>query len=141
MDNNFVALTKCFYCGENSAVVFDKYLGKGKHGKGVSELHGKVIDMEPCSKCEEFMKQGIILIGIVPALCDPDWHKRPENAPKGWIPNPYRSGHFAVVTESGWHDLANSENLYKAGLEMRFMFINAEILAAIIRQHGEKDAT
>ena len=76
-----VALTKCFYCGKDNGIIMNKTLTPFYAAK-VKELHGKVVDMEPCPKCKEYMEQGIILISI-------------RDGETG--NNPYRTGGFVVI--------------------------------------------
>ena len=51
-----VALTKCFYCGEDDRIVMNKML-TDRYANAVKEMHGKIVDTEPCQKCADFMKQ------------------------------------------------------------------------------------
>jgi len=83
-----VALTKCFYCNEDSDIVLNTRLTKHMAEK-VEGMHGKVINKNPCSKCEGYMKQGIIVISI-------DGEKS-----KGDMDNPYRMGGFYVMSADG----------------------------------------
>ncbi len=53
------------------------------------KVHNKVIDMHPCQSCEEYMKQGVILISVRDG--EPDKFKHDEH------PNPYRTGKFSVL--------------------------------------------
>lgn len=52
-----VGLTRCFYCGESSELLFDTRL------RNSLPRDCGVINMRPCPNCEGFMKQGVILIG------------------------------------------------------------------------------
>lgn len=93
-----IALTRCFYCVEAG----DLLIGKRLTGTNtLRELDGKVCHMEPCPKCAEWMKQGVILIGIIPEKSDKGWDKRPANAEDRtrWMPNPYRSGLYSVMKD------------------------------------------
>lgn len=90
--NNFeVALVKeiCFVCTKTSdgPIIMNSRLTE-KYAKKVKNLHNKVIGFseKPCVACQELLKQGIALIGI-------DENKTED------LNNPYRTGHFAVVTE------------------------------------------
>lgn len=122
-----VALTNCFFCGEGSTILLAKeyrrdwQTGKTEPVHDLAPLHGKVIDMTPCPKCEEFMKQGVIVITIDSAKSDPNWDTPPEKqhcwqrvkhcfgdskcqcncegCHARWMPNPYRTGCFSVVRE------------------------------------------
>jgi len=130
VDNNFVALTRCYYCGEPNEIVIDRYLGHSHHGKGVSELQDKVIDMRPCNKCEELMKQGVMLIGIIPSMCDPNWSAPPKDKKQaeGWMPNPYRSGDVVVLKDDAIRRLINDPGMVNYALEKRWIFIDKEVL-------------
>ena len=87
MDNNFeVALTKCFFCGGDNQIIMNRVL-KPNIAKKVKEAHGKVINLEPCPKCAEYMKQGIILISVR----DGETDKK----------DPFRTGGFAVIKDEG----------------------------------------
>lgn len=52
-----VALTKCYFCNEDHQIVLNTRLTPG-HAHKVEQMHGKIVDMNPCSKCAGFMKQG-----------------------------------------------------------------------------------
>jgi hypothetical protein len=78
-----VALTKCFFCGGDNEIVMNKVLTK-RHAEKVKEMHGKVINTHPCPKCQEYMKQGVILISV-------------RDGETGQ--NPYRTGGFVVVKD------------------------------------------
>ena len=101
--NNFsVALTKCFYCGEGNQLVINTELTQ-KCAQEVEELNGKVISMEPCSKCKELMKQGVMFIS-----CKDD---DPE----------YRTGKIAVIKDEAIKELV-TEPLQSQILKARFCF-------------------
>jgi hypothetical protein len=112
------AVTKCYFCGESYEVVINTLL-TAKAAREVEELNGKVIDMNPCNKCEEYMKQGIMLITFDPAKSDPEWNKSS-------MPNPYRTGGFFVVTESAFKRIFHPKKLVDYGLKARWLFIEHE---------------
>jgi hypothetical protein len=116
------ALTKCFFCGEDDAIVINRHLSKHE-AKKVNEMHGMVIDMTPCSKCKELMSQGIILMTFNPALSDTDWNKEP-------IPNPYRTGGFFVVRDEACQRFMPPE-LYDWAKKSRWMFIEDEVAGVL----------
>ena len=109
-DKQIAALTKCYFCGEDNEILLSKHLSD------MSEYHGKVCSMEPCNKCTEYMEKGIILIGIDSQKSDPDWNKSS-------FPNPYRTGHFAVITEEGFKRIFTAGDAVDFGLKNRFMFV------------------
>ena len=112
-----VALTKCYFCGEDDRIVLNSTLTE-HHASKVEQAHGKVIDMEPCAKCQEWMKQGIILLTIDPAKSDPDWNRKP-------LPNPYRTGGFTVIKEEALKRIL-PPTMAQWAIKHRFMFIEHE---------------
>ena len=96
---SYVGLMQCFYCGEARGVLLDRHLRDSLPNEPI------VYDTQPCSECEEHMRQGIILISVKDGedekierdrlrhLADPQGHRRP------FIPNPYRTGLRMVVAE------------------------------------------
>lgn len=125
-EGKHVALTKCFFCGEDGIILLHKRLGD------VSKYHGKVVDMEPCSKCVEYMKQGVILIGIDDAKSETGWNHPPDKgsqaARQGWMPNPYRTGAFVVVKEEAVERAVNVPELVAWAKQHRWMFVEHEAL-------------
>jgi len=83
-------------------------------------MKGKVVNMEPCSKCKEYMKKGIILITIDESKCSVGWNKPSE----GDIPNPYRAGGFVVITEKGLRKFVSPPSLLESILKHRWTFID-----------------
>lgn len=117
-----VALTKCYFCGEGHQIVLNTLLTAGL-ARQVEEMNGKIIDMTPCPKCEEMMKQGVILIVIDESKSDPGWNKER-------LPNPYRAGHFVVVRDEAIKRLFNGEAVDFA-LKHRFTFIDVSAAEAV----------
>jgi hypothetical protein len=120
-----VALTKCFYCGEGDRILINKLLTESM-AKRVESAHGCVIDMEPCNKCKEFMDKGVILITIDDAKSGANWNTPPPDKPTNWMPNPYRTGGFFVVTDDAVKRIINNESTVEWALKHRWMFIDHE---------------
>lgn len=86
-----VALVKeiCPVCAKkhDGPIVLNTRLTE-QDAKNVESMHGKVIGMaeKPCKECSEFMEMGVIFIGV-------DVEKTEDKS------NPYRSGHFSVLSE------------------------------------------
>jgi hypothetical protein len=119
MNNNLeVALTKCFFCQEDSDIIMNTKLTP-KYAKAVKEMHGKVVGMNPCSKCTEYMKQGIILISIR------DGEEKELN--KSITPNPYRTGGWIVVKEEYIKRVVTDKKLADWILKWRFSFIPDQV--------------
>ncbi len=134
-ENKFVALAKCFYCLEAGDLLLHQCF------RDLSEIDGKVIHMEPCSKCKEYMEQGIIFITIDSAKSDPNWHVTPPDSKlprvnqfgreipgsaRGFIPNPFRTGGFAVVKEEAVRRFTTEPTLSTV-LKHRWTFIEHEV--------------
>ena len=136
-DNNFaVALTKCFYCGKDDAIVMTKLLTP-KNARDVESMNGKVIDMTPCQECKKLMDQGIILITFDPEKSLPGWDTER-------IPNPYRTGGFFVVQEKAMLNIIGNKTLAEFIIKYRWMFIEhnaAEQLGLFKFMEDNKDVT
>lgn len=64
-EKSHVALTNCFFCGQPDRILLcTRYRRDGQPVSDMSEFHGKVIDHEPCKKCADYMKQGVIVITV-----------------------------------------------------------------------------
>jgi hypothetical protein len=142
-----VALTKCFYCGEGDKILLATRYQRTESGmepvKDLAPAHGKVIDMEPCHNCEDWMTQGIILIGIDSAKSDPGWNEPPNiNAEREhWMPNPWRAGGFAVLKDEAFCRLFGKE-FQKFALKHRYMFMEQEAMVLLgILKPDEQEAT
>ena len=116
-----MALTKCFFCGESDKILLGKRLIKGT-GKLEREVHGKVVDMEPCSKCAGYMKQGVIILGIDEQKSEPGWNK--PNGQDHWMPNPYRTGDFSVVKDAFFQRV--DDEMARHALKVRWIFMTQE---------------
>lgn len=110
--SNFeIALTKCFFCGGDNGLVMNRRLTPND-AKKIKEMNGKVVSMDPCPKCAEFMKQGIILLSCKDG--DPE----------------YRTGRMCVVKEAGV-DFIQDEKLKADVLKRRFCIIEDTAWKAI----------
>ena len=83
-DGNFVAMTKCYFCGESKDILLDRRL------KDISHMNGAVIDKEPCPECVKKMEMGIMLI---------------EARDEEETDNPYRTGRLWVIREEAAKNL------------------------------------
>ena len=112
-----VALTRCYFCGGSGDILLNTRLS-APMAKKVKDMDGKVINMDPCQKCREFMGQGVILITFDPDKSEEGWNKGP-------VPNPWRTGGFFVLKDDAVRRLLGSENeaMLRFALEHRWMFI------------------
>ena len=119
----------CFYCGEDMGVALtgaagDAVARKMGHSDGQMPTRCGPISMEPCDKCKEYMKQGVILIGV-----------REEEPAE----NPYRTGEFIVVKDRAMRELLEgSPELLEAILEKRFAMVPQSALKAmgLVKEDG-----
>jgi len=83
----------CFFCGEAIGLLLPGSKTTKFKKAGLADADGKMkssigcIDKEPCDKCKEYMKQGVILISID--------EKKSQND----FENPYRTGGWCVVKD------------------------------------------
>jgi len=118
-----VALTKCYFCGEGHQIILNTRLSASAAKRVVEDFDGKVVDMTPCPKCEEMMKQGVALIVIDESKCHPGWNKET-------LPNPYRTGHFMVVRDEAIKRIFHGEAVEFA-LKHRFTFVDIAAATAV----------
>lgn len=119
------SVQQCYVCGEDVGVIlFGHMKDKGASRKRCAEPREAqsdieaprtvCLDKEPCDKCKEHMKQGIILIGV-------------RDGESG--ENPYRTGEFLVIKQEAAERLFCGEGGKKA-LEMRMAFVEQKVLKA-----------
>jgi hypothetical protein len=140
-ERSHVALTKCFYCGEGDRILLATKYYRTKSGmqpvKDLAPADGKVLDMEPCQKCTDWMKQGIILIGIDSAKSEPGWNEPPNlnEERKNWMPNPWRTGAWSVIKEEAFDRLPlqgpEAEQIREFAKKKRFMFLEHQVMVML----------
>ena len=106
-------MNTCFYCGKTKDILLvgarvSKFKEAGlADSTGKMNMHIGVTDMEPCSKCAGYMKQGIILVS-----CKDD--TEPEN--------PYRTGGWLVIKEEALGKMIDTK-LFEQIKKTRFSFV------------------
>ena len=80
VDKSYVGVATCFFCGEAKEVILDRRLRNTLPREAC-------YDKEPCSKCQGWMEQGVILISV-------------KDGGEG--DNPYRTGGWCVVTKEAF---------------------------------------
>lgn len=118
-----MALTRCFFCLEGDKIVLNTLLTPHM-AKSVESMNNMVIDMEPCQKCADYMKQGVIFITIDDSKSEPGWSK--PDGRTNWIPNPYRTGGFSVVRDEAVRKFINDPGMADWAIKHRWMFIEHE---------------
>jgi hypothetical protein len=119
-----VDLTHCYFCGEASTILMNTWLSPAR-ANAVEECHGKVVDMEPCTKCAEHMKLGVILIAM-------DESKSKDGWAKERIPNPYRTGEMFVVRDEFIRRVIKPDSYADWAIKHRWMFIAREAAAKLV---------
>jgi hypothetical protein len=110
------AVYNCFYCNEEVGLILPGSQTKVFREAGLADGDGKmhsnigVMNMEPCSKCAEYMKQGVIMISA-------------EDDDVG-SENPYRTGGWAVVKDDAIKRIGlTPQSLEDDILRRRFCFL------------------
>ena len=106
---SYVGMNTCYFCNEPSEILLDRRM------RNTLPRNVGVMNMRPCTKCEDLMKQGILLISI-------------KNDTQG--PNPYRTGGWVIIKQEAIERMLDGHFL-KFALEHRFMFINDEVWDAM----------
>lgn len=132
------SVTQCFYCGEDCGIAL---FGSGFRENGVEAEAPRnigVLDMTPCSKCEDYMKQGIIVISMRDGEAARieeqrlDWKARFDALSKydrkhdarPFIPEVYRTGLWTVIkADSRVFTDMNSAELRGSILRQRWTFM------------------
>lgn len=96
------SVMQCFFCGESCGVVLFGVLPGDQEAPRQA-----VLDREPCSKCQGYMAQGVMLVQV----------RDNETGD-----NPYRTGHLAVVTEDAIRRMLNI-GLADEIVRTRFAFV------------------
>ena len=104
MDKSYVGMFNCFICNEPTGILLDRRL------KPTLEHNVGCINQEPCPKCKDFMKQGVILISV-------DASKSDDRR------NPYRTGGWVVVKDEFIERFIRNQGLKESILRRRAAFI------------------
>ena len=125
-EKSHVGMAKCFFCLEPGMILLDRRLKKSL------PRDCGVVDMTPCSKCNDYMKQGIILISISDDTTKEDM--------KGPIPNPYRTGGWVVVKQEAVERFGVGDALLDFAIKHRFAFIADAAWLHLGLPMGEEDS-
>ena len=113
MDNyaekSHVGMSLCFFCNEPKEIFLDRRLEK-------SLPREAVYNHEPCDKCKEYMRQGIIVISV----------RDGENRD-----NPYRTGGWWVIKEDALTNCIDDKKLQEDILLKRVVFIEDSVCQRI----------
>ena len=140
MDKSHVGMFNCFYCNQEMGILLDSRL------KDSLPMNCGIIGYEPCNECKEWMEQGILLISVKDgepdkiekghkrALADYEQEKAFKSATwkrkhpfeSRWMPNPYRTGGWCIITEEAFTNVFNGP-VVKQVLECRWTFIEDKV--------------
>jgi hypothetical protein len=112
------SVEKCFVCGEDKGVVLFGLLSPAQReafieagvGGGAEAPREVTLNKEPCTKCEEWMEQGVILISV-------DAEKTSD------MQNPHRTGGWCVLTESAVKRMITDAELLEDILHRRMSYV------------------
>lgn len=113
-------IPKCFFCGEdkNEIILAGKLKGDIEAPKNVAW------DKNPCEKCQEHMKQGVIMISVQEGEEGED--------------NPYRTGGWCVVKDKALENFISPPELLNAILKKRICFVPDDAWNKLGLPKGEK---
>ncbi len=99
------SMAVCFFCNEpNGEIILP-----GRLKEDAEAPRYAVWNMDPCDKCKEYMKQGIICISVLTGSDEK---------------NPYRTGGWVVVKEDVMRKIIQPEDTLNAVMEKRVCFID-----------------
>jgi hypothetical protein len=104
------SMSVCFFCGEEK----NEIILPGKLNGDAEALRKAVWNKIPCDKCEEYMRQGIIFIGV-------DERLTTDRS------NPYRTGKFAVIKDEAVKRIIADKKLVDNILRQRVAFAPNEL--------------
>jgi len=128
-------LENCFICNQPKGVILYGQIGN-KVKKAVKSAglevdsdgqapNGLILDEEPCTKCAEHMKNGVILVSV----------RKPSN--KEEEKNPYRTGGWVVVRDEAIQRMVQPAERAESILKKRMAFVPDEAWDLIGLPRGE----
>ncbi len=122
------AIPKCYYCWEDK----NEIILPGQLQGDVEAPRNAVWDLNPCDKCEKFMKQGVILISIrdeeeapppLPPLSRTATAAQKAERMRVLMWNPYRTGGWVVVKDAAVRRIFTPPELVANILKKRYAFV------------------
>ncbi len=133
------ALTTCYYCNKPADILLVGSRTKAFKEAGLASEDGEmkmnvgVIDARPCSKCQGYMQQGVILI----SMRDGEEAEMETANREKRLPNPYRTGGWVVVREEYIRRMIDSPLLARQILRQRVCFVSDSAWDKIGLPRGE----
>lgn len=124
-DLSHVGMTQCYFCNKDSAILLDTRM------RNTLPQRVGVMDMQPCHECAELMKKGVMII-----VCTDESIREMEdeiaaNRGKRYMPNPYRTGHMAVVKDEVISRLHGDPAWVANVLKKRWLFMPLSVAEQI----------
>jgi len=117
------AIPKCYYCNEDKNLL----ILVGRLPGDAEAPQGRVWDKEPCDKCQEWMKQGIILVSV-------DESKTEDRG------NPWRTGGWVVIREEAFRRMFSGDIVERV-CKSRFCFVPDEVWDQVGFERPGKEAS
>lgn len=111
----------CFICGEDNGEI----MLPGRLPGDEQAPHRGVWHKEPCPKCIDWMKQGVILISVNEAKTDDQ-------------ENPYRTGGWCVVTDEAIKRWPIDDDMRDSMIERRMAWIEDEVWDGLGLPRGDQ---
>ena len=110
------SMVKCWFCGEIKEIAL---LGKfkGEDRKAPREIY---LDKEPCDKCKEYMKEGVIFLEVA--------NDNPE----------YRMGGFVEIKDKSIPNIINNKEMLQSVLNKRCCLMATEAFQNIFGEYLKK---
>lgn len=119
-------MATCYICNEPSEIILVGSSTKPFRDAGIAvskdgemPMNVGVMDGRPCSKCEGYMKQGVILISV---RDDQENEIQKANTDKR-LPNPFRTGGWVVIKDDAIRRMLNPPELVESVLRKRMCFV------------------
>ena len=135
-------LTTCYYCNEPADILLVGSQTKAFKAAGLANEDGEmkmnigVVDAKPCSKCEGYMKQGVILI----SMRDSEETEMEKAKQEKRLPNPYRTGGWVVVRDEFIKRVIHPPELANQILKQRCCFVPDSAWDKLALPRGEQRA-
>jgi len=130
-DKSYVGMARCFFCQKEDKILLDRTL------RDSLPRDCGVIDLDPCTECAGYMKQGILLISVrvgeMEAVAkDQESYKESYDRAstyerkrlRPFIPNPYRTGGWCVVKEDAVKRFVQPSETLTEILRCRWSFVD-----------------
>lgn len=118
----------CYFCNQPKAVSL-----RGRLSSEPSPTRATVVNMIPCDRCKKLMERGVILISVKDHEMDKmaAEMKAAIETQTPYIPNPYRSGGWVVVSDESIRRMVADDALRDRILKKRWTFVPDRVWGAL----------